>query len=40
LGLSIASQLVKAHGGEIKVSSNLGKGTVFTINLPTISEGA
>ena len=33
LGLAIARQLVEAHGGEIEVSSEVGKGTVFTITL-------
>jgi signal transduction histidine kinase len=35
LGLSIAYDIVKAHGGEIKVESNEGKGSVFTVQLPT-----
>lgn len=34
LGLSIVQALVKAHGGEIKVKSELGKGTVFVVTLP------
>lgn len=34
LGLSIVDQLVKLHGGEIKVESELGKGTTFTISFP------
>jgi signal transduction histidine kinase len=34
LGLSIANQLVKAHGGDIQVKSELGKGTTFTVTLP------
>jgi len=38
LGLSIASQLVQAHGGTLTVQSELGSGTAFVITLP-IDEG-
>lgn len=34
LGLNISKQLVELHGGEIGVSSVIGKGTVFTFTLP------
>ena len=34
LGLSLSYDIVKAHGGEIKVSSKENEGTEFTIQLP------
>ena len=34
LGLSIVDEIVRAHGGELIVESELGKGTSFTILLP------
>jgi len=37
LGLSIARQLIQAHGGEITVESQPGQGTTFLIDLPRAS---
>lgn len=34
LGLAITERIIKEHGGEIQVESELGKGTVFTVSLP------
>jgi signal transduction histidine kinase len=36
LGLSYCKRTVESHGGKIMVDSVLGKGTVFTIELPSI----
>ena len=35
LGLSIVSAIVEAHRGSVRVSSELGHGSTFTIELPT-----
>ncbi len=35
LGLSIVRQIIDLHGGTIDVQSEVGKGTTFTIDLPT-----
>jgi signal transduction histidine kinase len=34
LGLSLSYDIIKAHGGEIKVESKEGEGTSFEIRLP------
>ena len=36
LGLSLAYDIVKAHGGELKVETKEGEGSVFTIQIPII----
>jgi len=36
LGLSLSYDIVKAHGGEIKVKTELGEGTEFIILLPIV----
>lgn len=35
LGLSVAKAFVEMHGGKLTVESTLGKGTTFTMDLPT-----
>jgi signal transduction histidine kinase len=34
LGLSLSYDIIKAHGGEIKVETRDGEGTEFTVQLP------
>ncbi len=36
LGLSLAYDIVKAHGGELKVETKEGEGTIFQILLPNV----
>jgi PAS domain S-box-containing protein len=35
LGLSVSYMLIKGHNGDIEVQSNLGRGTTFSIKLPS-----
>ena len=36
LGLSLSYDIVKAHGGELKVETKESEGTIFIIQLPTV----
>jgi len=38
LGLSLAYDIVKAHGGELKVKTMEGEGCAFVIELPTAQQ--
>ena len=40
LGLFICRSLVEAHGGALRVSSTLGAGSVFTVELPALRDDA
>ncbi|PWB68520.1 hypothetical protein C3F09_11415 [candidate division GN15 bacterium] len=37
LGLSVVDRIITAHGGTLKVASEEGRGTIFTVYLPPIS---
>lgn len=38
LGLSLCRDIVEAHHGRIRVDSTVGKGTSFTLKLPTVAK--
>ncbi|GAB4256923.1 MAG: hypothetical protein Kow0092_03380 [Deferrisomatales bacterium] len=40
LGLHLASDIVRAHGGSIRVESAVGQGTTFTVELPVLPPQA
>ncbi|MCS6829575.1 MAG: PAS domain-containing protein [Armatimonadota bacterium] len=39
LGLSVSYQIIARHSGQITVRSEVGRGTVFTVQLPVVKEG-
>ena len=38
LGLSLCRDIIEAHNGRIRVDSTVGKGTAFTLKLPTVAK--
>lgn len=38
LGLTITKAIASAHGGEIRVASTVGQGTIFVLDLPRMAE--
>lgn len=38
LGLSLCKDIIEAHHGRIRVDSSVGKGTCFTLKLPTVAK--
>jgi signal transduction histidine kinase len=40
LGLSVSYGIIKNHGGDILVESDVGKGSTFTILLPVVSPNS
>ena len=40
LGLALAQEVVRLHGGEIKVQSQIDKGSTFSMTLPVRAKAA
>lgn len=39
IGLAVADEIVRLHGGSLNIASVMGKGTTVTITLPIVEEG-
>ena len=40
LGLSMCREIIESHHGRIRIESTVGKGTAFTLKLPTVNKVA
>ncbi|MEY4635848.1 MAG: Sensor histidine kinase YycG [Acidobacteriota bacterium] len=40
LGLNLVARIAEAHGGQVNVTSETGKGSVFTLTLPAVTDRA
>jgi signal transduction histidine kinase len=40
LGLTLVAHIVRAHGGEVHVDSQVGEGSVFIVRLPVLEQHA
>lgn len=38
LGLTLVEQIVQAHHGSVRVDSQVGRGSTFSITLPAMTE--
>jgi signal transduction histidine kinase len=38
LGLTISRRIIEAHGGQLRVQSEPGKGSTFTFTIPLVHE--
>ncbi len=40
LGLTMVKEIIEAHGGQVQVESDLGKGSTFTVSLPVMQAAS
>jgi signal transduction histidine kinase len=38
LGLSLVKEMIEAHGGTVRLTSEVGEGSTFTLEIPALEE--